>query len=118
MAALWFRRPTPESIFERHKGTLPGMMGMGGMPGMPPMGMGGVVAITEHELMAWQVNQAIRLAPWECRLVRRMSKEYAAMAGAATKPDCPMPWVPVGDDVRARVADQIKSVFAGLRRAG
>lgn len=28
MAALWFRRPTPESIFERHKGTLPGMMGM------------------------------------------------------------------------------------------
>jgi len=83
-----------------------------------PMGMGGVVAISESELMAWQVNQAIRLAPWECRLVRRMSKEYAAMAGAATKPDCPMPWIPVGDDVRSRVAEQIKSVFSGLRRAG
>ena len=26
--ALWFRRPTPESIKARHAGTLPGLMGM------------------------------------------------------------------------------------------
>ena len=25
---FWFKRPTPEAIFERHKGTLPGLMGM------------------------------------------------------------------------------------------
>lgn len=70
-----------------------------------PIGMGGLTSFSETELMAWQANQSIRLKPWECRLLRRLSREYAAMHGAASKSDCPAPWTaPLSAEARRKIA--------------
>jgi len=48
--------------------------------------------LTHEELRAWQVNVGLELQPWELRVLRRLSCEYASESHKAMKRDCPAPW--------------------------
>lgn len=75
-------------------------------PDMPPMGdaeyllrhfwqIGPTVgdgAITSTELRNYQENQGVKLSPWECNTLRRLSIEYMNESQRATKRDCKSPW--------------------------
>jgi hypothetical protein len=52
----------------------------------------GAVPISSSELAAWQGNTGVRLAPWEARLIRELSKIYLAEGRAAESENCPPPW--------------------------
>ena len=73
-----------------------------------PIGMGGAVAISDQDLIAWQTNQRVRLSPWECAAIRELSRDYAGMLGEAQSANCPPPWLPQATftvEHRQRVAD-------------
>lgn len=55
----------------------------------PTMGEG---AITSGELRDYQSNMGIRLSPWECKTLRRLSVDYLNESHRATKADCPPPF--------------------------
>lgn len=74
----------------------------------------GAAPISELELAAWQFNQHTRLEPWECAIIRQLSREYAAMLSEATNPNCPAPYT-VDADAAARasaVRDKFKAMAA------
>ncbi len=52
----------------------------------------GAVPISSRELSAWQDNTCVRLAPWEARLIRELSKAYLAEGRIAESETCPPPW--------------------------
>lgn len=52
----------------------------------------GAVPISSRELAAWQDNTCVRLAPWEARLIRELSKAYLAEGRIAESETCPPPW--------------------------
>jgi hypothetical protein len=52
----------------------------------------GAAPISSRELAAWQDNSGVRLAPWETRLIRRLSKAYLAESRIAEVETCPPPW--------------------------
>ncbi len=52
----------------------------------------GAVPISSRELAAWQDNTSVRLAPWEARLIRELSKAYLAEGRIAESETCPPPW--------------------------
>lgn len=52
----------------------------------------GAVPISSCELAAWQDNTCVRLAPWEARLIRELSKAYLAEGRIAESETCPPPW--------------------------
>ena len=52
----------------------------------------GAVPISSRELAAWQDNTNVRLAPWEARLIRELSKAYLAEGRIAESETCPPPW--------------------------
>ncbi len=52
----------------------------------------GAVPISSRELAAWQENTSVRLAPWEARLIRELSKAYLAEGRIAESETCPPPW--------------------------
>lgn len=59
-------------------------------PALP--GAAGPVPLTHSELLAWQENTGIVLAPWETRMLRRLSADYISESGAATKPNAKPPF--------------------------
>jgi len=52
----------------------------------------GAAPISSRELAAWQDNTSVRLAPWEARLIRELSKQYLAEGRRAEDETCPPPW--------------------------
>lgn len=58
-----------------------------------PAGMGGLVAIRDVDLAAWQANRDLRLSAWECRTIRRLSQAYASEAASASDPKAIAPYV-------------------------
>lgn len=73
-----------------------------------PAGMGGTVAIDEHDLYAWQYNQGVDLTAWEARTIRNLSREYSYMLSQASDAACPPPWVPeefINSEKRKKIAD-------------
>lgn len=52
----------------------------------------GVGPISWGTLTEWQRNTGVRLAPWEARLLRRLSVAYLAESRAAEHENCPAPW--------------------------
>lgn len=68
----------------------------------PTMGEG---AITSGELRDYQSNMGIRLTPWECSTLRRLSVEYLGESHRATKRDCPPPFGESSDAERLRQAE-------------
>ncbi len=52
----------------------------------------GVVPLSWREIEAWQHNVHVALAPWEARLIRKLSVEYVAEGRRAESENCPPPW--------------------------
>ncbi|MCU6454354.1 hypothetical protein LPN01_09705 [Sphingomonas sp. A2-49] len=52
----------------------------------------GAVALSWREIVAWQEGTWVRLAPWEARLIRDLSKAYLAESRIADSENCPAPW--------------------------
>ncbi|WP_242183216.1 hypothetical protein [Sphingomonas sp. CARO-RG-8B-R24-01] len=61
-------------------------MGMSEAAGM------GMVPLSWREINAWCDRTRVDLAPWEARLIRRMSTEYLAEGRRAESENCPPPW--------------------------
>lgn len=70
----------------------------------------GTTSISSTELSSWQQNIGIRLRPWECRFISRLSKEYLSMTHEAEKIDCPSPCDASTVD-RSYVSNKVKSIF-------
>lgn len=67
------------------------------------------------DLTAWQRITGIELTPWEARLIRRLSGEYALECLAARKPDRLMPYSGARDEIAARreaLAAKVAAMFA------
>lgn len=52
----------------------------------------GSVPLSWTEIVAWQQATSVTLAPWEARLIRRLSAAYLAESRAAESETCPPPW--------------------------
>jgi hypothetical protein len=52
----------------------------------------GVAPLSWLTIEAWQRVTAVRLTPWEARLLRRLSTEYIAEGRRAEDETCPPPW--------------------------
>lgn len=61
-------------------------MGMSEAAGM------GMVPLSWREINAWCDRTRVDLAPWEARLIRRLSTEYLAESRRAESENCPPPW--------------------------
>jgi len=83
-------------------------------------GMGGLTAISELELWAWQVNRDHPLSSWDVSLVRRLSGVYATQAMESRAPSCPPPYVPpreaVPQEQRDRIAKEMENWAKRLER--
>lgn len=74
-----------------------------------------------RDLAAWQEISGIELMPWEARLLRRLSGEYADERHEAKKNDRLAPYGGNRDDIAARramVDRKLQAAFAGLKKAG
>ncbi|TCP71821.1 hypothetical protein [Sphingomonas sp. PP-CE-1G-424] len=72
----------------------------------------GAVPISSRELAAWQSNTCVRLAPWEARLIRELSKAYLAEGRRAEDETCPPPWgAPVTAHDREIEEAQLRSLL-------
>ena len=69
--------------------------------------------IPQTEIMAWQVNNDIRLQPWELKLLRRLSLDYLTEMHAAEDPRHPAPWK-IGE--RAVMASASKNFLRELAK--
>lgn len=58
-----------------------------------PFAMGGHIAISEQELLAWQINRSIKLSSWDCETIKRLSSMYAGQLSDAREMHCPPPYV-------------------------
>jgi len=61
-------------------------MGMSEAAGM------GMVPLSWREINAWCDGTRVDLAPWERRLIRKLSTEYLAESRRAESENCPPPW--------------------------
>ena len=52
----------------------------------------GAGPITHQDMLAWQINTGVRLAPWEARFLRRLSVEYLSESHKAEKLGAQPPW--------------------------
>jgi hypothetical protein len=52
----------------------------------------GAAPLSWREIDAWQRMTAVPLAPWEARLMRRLSNDYLAESRRAEDETCPPPW--------------------------
>lgn len=73
----------------------------------------GVVAVGWRTIDAWCSRTGVDLAPWEARLLRRLSGEWLAESDRARKPDCPAPWG--GETVEGNRAAVAAKVGAALK---
>jgi hypothetical protein len=66
----------------------------------------------------WAREIGIDLAPWQKRILRRLSRDYLNESERATKPDCPPPWQPeeMTPHSRELVGAKIMSVLKRLAR--
>lgn len=72
-----------------------------------------------RDIAAWQSITGIELEPWEGRLIRRLSGDFAAMRLKAEKSECPPPWTGSDEDIasnRNRVAMKVKAMFHNGRK--
>jgi hypothetical protein len=67
-----------------------------------------------RDIEAWQAIVGVELEPWEGRLIRRLSQEYASMRHKAEKADCPAPYMLVTPEAQDRVAAQFKAMVAAF----
>jgi hypothetical protein len=64
----------------------------------------GSAAIGWPELRAWQACTGVSLPPWHARMLVDLAREYNGFSQAATKPDCPPPWLDEAQVISRREA--------------
>ena len=74
-----------------------------------------------RDIAAWQESTGVVLAPWEARMIRKLSAVFIAASRDARKRDCPAPYTGLEtmDDVadrRAAVAAKLSAMFGGLKQ--
>lgn len=75
-------------------------------------GQMGDCAITEADLHYWQRNTGLILPPWQCALIRSLSRAWLHQKQQSTDPNCPPPWMAAIDrDQRAEVAKQLSDTL-------
>ena len=76
----------------------------------------GEIPLTWADLMAYQHGAGQDFAPWELRLIRRLSGEYLSESIRAKAPDARAPWIKeVTAEQRSEVAQQMRDVLRGMR---
>lgn len=70
-------------------------------------------------IAAWSALTCRSLLPWEARILRQMSRDFAAEVHAAKKPDAPAPWVSLRPSIHDRegVARRVGNAFKVLMQA-
>lgn len=72
----------------------------------------GVVPLSWQTIDAWARLTGVQLAPWEARLIRKLSSDYVSMTRKAESENCPPPWrSPVTDEQRNAEVEQLKRVL-------
>lgn len=79
-------------------------------------GMGPVI-LGWRDLQAWQELIGIDLAPWELRLLRRLSADYLSQSLKAEKPDCPAPFLGKDEIDREAVGQRVQNAFRALMQS-
>lgn len=83
----------------------------------PVIQMGeGAKRIEWPDIAAWAGVMGVAPLPWEARLLRRLSGEYAVQWVASAKPDCPAPWISEVIENRNVVANKVATIFGGRAR--
>ncbi len=72
--------------------------------------------LTHQEIGEWQRNIGLKLTPWECRSLRKLSIEYLNESQRATKRDCIAPWRPfqVSVELKKQVAKNMAEYFRNM----
>lgn len=60
--------------------------------GLVEAGGMGPAPLSWREIEAWQRATGVHLAPWEAKLIRRLSADYISEGRAAESENCPPPW--------------------------
>lgn len=77
----------------------------------------GEAAIGWQDLTAWERITGIELEPFEAKTIRRLSQVFISARYEAKKPDCPIPYAGLREEIisqRENVAKRIKGAFGGL----
>ena len=61
----------------------------------------------------WARSMGVALAPWEVRLLRRLSAEWLAESRKAVEVDCPPPWVTQNTATNRDVINRQLEAFFG-----
>jgi hypothetical protein len=76
----------------------------------------GEIPLTWADLAAYQRGSGQDFAPWELRLIRRLSSEYLSESIRAKAPDARAPWIKeVTAEQRSEVAQQMRDALRGMR---
>lgn len=69
----------------------------------------GPAPLSWREIEAWRRNTGVWIAPWEARLIRKLSLSYIGQLARSESENCPPPW-------RAPVTEQdVKAEIGALR---
>ena len=78
----------------------------------------GAAPLSALEISAWMTASGLCLAPWEFRVLRRMSEAYLAQLHESEKPECPPPYGnPVQIVDRNEVSKKVGNAFRALIQA-
>jgi hypothetical protein len=72
--------------------------------------------LPHSEIESWQRNSGVRLDPWECATIRRLSEQYIEQYHLSRDRSCLSPLSEsVTEDLRARVANQFQAFIGSSR---
>ena len=74
----------------------------------------GVVPLSWASIDHWQHCIGADLAPWTCRLIRRLSAEFVTEGQRAREPDCPPSWTATSVLNREEVSRKVSNAFRAL----
>lgn len=77
----------------------------------------GPVPLSWATIAYWQSCMGVELAPWLCRLLRRLSVAFVTESQNAREPDCPAPWTAASSLNRATISRKVSQTFRSLIRS-
>lgn len=69
------------------------------------------VPLSWAAIREWSLQMVTPLAPWESRLIRRLSAEWLAESRRAVEIDCPPPWLVQTSSNRDAVNRKLAALF-------
>lgn len=76
----------------------------------------GPVPLSWATIARWQSCMGVELAPWLCRLLRRLSVAFVSESQNAREPDCPAPWTAASSLNRDEISRKVSQTFRSLIR--